>query len=119
MRGSAAAQEAEAAARRSYGRLLAWLAWQWRDIAAAEDALAEAFAVALERWPVDGVPSAPESWLLTTARRELLMAARRRRLEDDPTLTVLRPGADAPAPDAAALPDSRLRLMFVSPHPPI
>jgi RNA polymerase sigma-70 factor (ECF subfamily) len=119
MPGSIAAQEAEAAARRSYGRLLAWLAWQWRDIAAAEDALAEAFAVALERWPVDGVPSAPESWLLTTARRELLMSARRQRLAEDPALTILHPGEETPAPDAAALPDSRLRLMFVCAHPAI
>jgi RNA polymerase sigma-70 factor (ECF subfamily) len=44
-----AAAAAEAAARHSYGRLLAWLAWQWRDVAAAEDALADAFAAALER----------------------------------------------------------------------
>ena len=60
-----------------FSGLLAWLAWQWRDIAAAEDALAEAFALALSRWPIDGVPSAPDAWLLTTARRNLLMAARR------------------------------------------
>jgi RNA polymerase sigma-70 factor (ECF subfamily) len=117
--GAPAAREAEAAARRSYGRLLAWLAWQWRDIAAAEDALAEAFAIALERWPVDGVPSAPDAWLLTTARRELLMAARRQRLAEDPALTVLHPREDAIAPDPQAIPDSRLRLMFVCAHPAI
>jgi RNA polymerase sigma-70 factor (ECF subfamily) len=116
---SSAAREAEAAARRSYGRLLAWLAWQWRDIAAAEDALAEAFAVALARWPAEGVPSAPDAWLLTTARRELLMAARRQRLADDPALTVLHPREDTPAPDPDAIPDSRLRLMFVCAHPAI
>jgi RNA polymerase sigma-70 factor, ECF subfamily len=114
-----AAQAAEAAARRSYGRLLASLAWQWRDIAAAEDALAEAFASALERWPRDGVPEAPEGWLMTAARRQLLMAARRQRLADDPTLTVLWPSEHDAAPQAAALPDSRLRLMFVCAHPAI
>jgi RNA polymerase sigma-70 factor (ECF subfamily) len=114
-----AALAAEAAARHSYGRLLAWLAWQWRDIAAAEDALAEAFATALERWPVDGVPAAPDAWLLTAARRRLLMAARRQRLADDPALTILWPAADEPAPDAPALPDTRLRLMFVCAHPAI
>ena len=75
-----AAAAAEQAARTSYGRLLSWLAWQWRDIAAAEDALAEAFATALARWPVDGVPSSPDSWLLTTAKRTLLMQARREKL---------------------------------------
>ena len=114
-----AAAAAEAAARRSYGRLLAWLAWQWRDVAAAEDALAEAFATALARWPRDGVPASPDAWLLTAARRQLLVAARRQRLADDPTLTVLWPGADAAAPEAPALPDTRLRLMFVCAHPAI
>ena len=112
-----AAAAAEAAARRSYGRLLAWLAWQWRDVAAAEDALAEAFATALARWPRDGVPAPPDAWLLTAARRQLLVAARRQRLADDPTLTVLWPGEGAAMPEPPALPDSRLRLMFVCAHP--
>ena len=114
-----AAAAAEAAARHSYGRLLAWLAWQWRDVAAAEDALAEAFAAALERWPIDGVPASPDAWLLTAARRRLLMAARRQRLADDPALTILWPGENEPAPDAPPLPDTRLRLMFVCAHPAI
>jgi RNA polymerase sigma-70 factor (ECF subfamily) len=114
-----ASTAAEAAARHSYGRLLAWLAWQWRDVAAAEDALADAFATALERWPVDGVPGSPDAWLRTAAHRKLLMAARRQRQADDPTLTVLWPGEDAPAPDAPPLPDARLRLLFVCAHPAI
>lgn len=113
------AAAAETAARRSYGRLLAWLAWQWRDVAAAEDALAEAFATALERWPLDGVPQSPDAWLLTAARRQLLVAARRQRLADDPTLTVLWPDEHEPVPDAPALPDTRLRLLFVCAHPAI
>lgn len=113
------AQAAEAAARRSYGRLLAWLAWQWRDIAAAEDALAEAFAAALVRWPAEGVPASPEGWLMTAAKRQLLMAARRRRLEEDPTLTVLWPNESTPLPPAPDLPDSQLRLLFVCTHPAI
>jgi RNA polymerase sigma-70 factor, ECF subfamily len=116
---AATAAAATTAARASYGRLLAWLAWQWRDIAAAEDALGEAFATALQRWPQDGVPASPEGWLLTAAKRQLLMAARRQRLADDPTLTVLRPGHDDAAPELAALPDHRLRLMFVCTHPAI
>jgi RNA polymerase sigma-70 factor (ECF subfamily) len=113
------AQAADEAARRSYGRLLAWLAWQWRDIAAAEDALADAFARALERWPIDGVPASPEGWLMTTARRRLLMAARRLRLAEDPTITVLWPTAAEPAPESPVLHDGRLRLMFVCAHPAI
>jgi RNA polymerase sigma-70 factor (ECF subfamily) len=110
---------AEAAARRSYGRLLAWLAWQWRDIAAAEDALADAFAAALAHWPADGVPASPEAWLLATARTRLLMLARRRRLEADPAVTILLRSEDEAAPEPEAWPDARLRLMFVCAHPAI
>lgn len=113
------ARAAEVAARRSYGRLLSWLAWQWRDIAAAEDALAEAFASALVHWPAGGVPQSPEAWLLTAARRQLLMAARRQRLADDPTLTVLWPSESTPADEPPAVPDQRLRLLFVCAHPAI
>lgn len=119
MNAPAARYAAEQAARHAYGRLVAWLAWQWRDIAAAEDALGEAFASALEHWPRDGVPASPEGWLLTAAKRELLMAARRRRLADDPTLTVLWPGDDTAAPEPETLPDDRLRLLFVCAHPAI
>jgi RNA polymerase sigma-70 factor, ECF subfamily len=110
---------AEIAARAAYGRLLAWLAWQWRDIAAAEDALADALLTALTSWPRDGVPLNPEGWLMTAAKRNLLKAARHRRLTEDPSVTALLPTLDdavAPTPD---LPDDRLRLMFVCAHPAI
>ena len=117
--GAAARAAAERAARHHYGRLVAWLAWQWRDIAGAEDALGEAFARALVRWPADGVPDAPQAWLLAVARRELLVAARRRRLAEDPALRALFPSEDDAAPNAPAVPDERLRLMFVCAHPAI
>src|SRR3954470_10487592 len=77
--GLEALRPAEAAARRSYGKLIACLAAQTRDLAEAEDALAEAFAVALKTWPEAGVPASPEAWLLTAARRRALDAARRGR----------------------------------------
>ena len=112
----AARAAAEAAARQSYGRLLSWLAWQWRDVAAAEDALASALEKALRHWPAEGVPAAPEAWLLAVARRELLQAARRQRLHDSPQVQALL--ADEPsAPETPALPDSRLKLLFVCAHP--
>lgn len=113
------AAAAAAAAREHYGRLLAWLAWQWRDIAAAEDALGDAFARALERWPLDGVPQSPQAWLLSVARRRLLEQARRQRLSEDPRLTVLWPDEREVAPEAPAVPDARLRLMLVCAHPAI
>ena len=71
----------ERAARDSYGRLLAFLSARSRDIAAAEDALADAFGAALADWPRAGIPANPEAWLLTAARRRLVDAARRRQVQ--------------------------------------
>jgi RNA polymerase sigma-70 factor (ECF subfamily) len=116
---AAARAAAVSAARSSYGRLLAWLARQWRDIAAAEDALADAFVSALDHWPREGVPASPEGWLMTAAKRNLLKDARHRRVAADPALTLLFDLSDSAAPEAAAIPDDRLRLMFVCAHPAI
>ena len=69
----------EAVARQSYGRLVAFLAARSNDIAGAEDALADAFAAALEDWPRNGLPEKPEAWLVTVARRRATDAHRRRR----------------------------------------
>jgi RNA polymerase sigma-70 factor (ECF subfamily) len=110
---------AEMAARQSYGKLLAWLSWQWRNVSAAEDALSEAFASALKHWPQDGVPESPEGWLFTAAKRNLLMAARRQRLEEDPGVLMLLPELTANHVDVKAISDERLRLLFVCAHPAI
>ena len=61
---------ADAVARRSYGVLVAFLVARTRDVAAAEDALSEAFAAALSDWPTNGCPANPEAWLLAVARRK-------------------------------------------------
>ena len=68
---------AETVARAAYGRLLAYLSARSRDVAAAEDALAEAFRAALETWPERGVPDQPEAWLFTAAAANLIQAGRR------------------------------------------
>lgn len=107
----------ETAAREAYGRLLAWLAFQWRDVAAAEDALADAFVAALRTWPVNGVPASPEAWLMTAAKRNLLQVARHQRLSRDPAVTVLLGDDSTPEASLPALPDARLKLMFVCAHP--
>src|SRR5262249_28032016 len=73
---------ADAVARRSYGKLVAFLAARTRDVAAAEDALSEAFAAALADWPVNGCPGNPEGWLLTVARRKMIDFARRRQTHE-------------------------------------
>ena len=69
---------AEAVARTSYGKLVAFLAARTNDVAGAEDALSDAFAAALTDWPASGIPQSPQAWLVTAARRKLIDAARRR-----------------------------------------
>ena len=116
-----AQRAAERAARESFGRLVSYLAWQWRDIAAAEDALADALLKALEVWPQTGVPDAPEAWLLTVAKRQLLQAARHNKVRFDPAATALLApdeGLDV-LPDLPDVPDARLKLLFVCAHPAI
>jgi RNA polymerase sigma-70 factor (ECF subfamily) len=115
---SVAWSEAETAAREAYGRLVAWLAWQWRDLAAAQDAMSEALLAALTHWPVEGVPASPQAWLLTVAKSELLQQARHRRLAESPEVQALLE-AEPMAPAASPVPDERLRLMFVCAHPGI
>ena len=117
---SDAAAAAEAAARRSYGKLVAFLAARTRDVAAAEDALSAAFEAALRDWPASGIPANPEAWLMTAARRQMIDAARRRRTRDDAVpdlllLTDLSTDDDAPR----IIPDDRLLLMFACAHPAI
>jgi RNA polymerase sigma-70 factor (ECF subfamily) len=115
-----ARQAAEAAARAAYGRLLAILAARTRDIAGAEDALADAFLAALRTWPERGVPDRPEAWLLTAARNRLLNAGRARRHRDGAADEIERRYQEAQAEATqAAFPDERLKLMFVCAHPAI
>ncbi|MBC7918994.1 MAG: RNA polymerase subunit sigma-70 [Rhodoferax sp.] len=109
---------AERAARESFGRLASYLAWQWRDLAAAQDALADALLKALEVWPTDGIPDKPDAWLLTVAKRQLLQAARHDRLRSDPAVTVLLAQEELQT-DEPQIPDARLKLMFVCAHPAI
>ena len=119
MSDGAAAAAAERVARESYGRLVARLAWQWRDLAAAEDALADAFAAALRHWPEQGVPDAPEAWLAAAARRRLLHNARHVRLTLDPRVLAVLEDAAPDSAEREAVPDPRLQLMFVCAHPAI
>ena len=109
---------AEAAARRSYGKLVAFLAARCGDVAAAEDALSGAFAAALVDWPENGTPSNPEGWLLTAARRKLIDSLRRKRGEAGPD--ALETIADFEiTSEAHEIPDRRLGLLFACAHPAI
>ena len=117
---STAARAAESAARRSYGKLVAFLAARTRDVAGAEDALSEAFAAALADWPVNGVPRSPDAWLMKVARRRLVDAMRRSRVDQIACDTLQRMAEDVDAGrDEDELPDRRLGLLFACAHPGI
>src|SRR6202453_4530546 len=111
---------ADAVARRSYGKLVAFLAARTRDVAAAEDALSEAFAAALVSWTIHGCPANPEAWLMTVARRKIIDSMRRRLNSEAATgeLELLAEEISAAAADAE-IPDRRLALMFACAHPAI
>jgi RNA polymerase sigma-70 factor (ECF subfamily) len=112
---------AERVARRSYGKLVAFLASRTRDVPAAEDALSDAFASALAAWPASGVPDNPEAWLIAVARRKAIDATRRRR-GGEATAAHLRLIAEELAEassGATEIPDERLALMFACAHPAI
>ncbi len=113
---------AELAARNSYGRLIAYLAAQTRDVAAAEDALGDAFLTALKTWPDMGIPDNPEAWLLITARRRLLDRVRRSQTQEQVLNTLKLTAIESfTTPDVAAMefPDDRLKLLFICAHPAI
>ena len=114
-------QAAELAARVSYGRLVAYLAARWRDVARAEDALGDALLAALETWPRTGVPDKPEAWLLTVARRHLVDAARHTKVEAAAAadLGVMVRETEREASSEAVFPDRRLGLLFACAHPAI
>jgi RNA polymerase sigma-70 factor (ECF subfamily) len=115
---------AERAARASYGRILAVIAAATRDLALAEDALADAFERALRTWPEAGIPDNPEGWLVTVARNRLRDLMRSPAVRDAAPLLEDVLGADDR--DAAAIvaareriPDKRLELLFACAHPAI
>jgi predicted RNA polymerase sigma factor len=122
--GDDARKTADAVARRSYGKLVAFLASRTRDVASAEDALAEAFASALVDWPANGCPRNPEGWLLTVARRKLIDSVRRRQTGEAAAtqLQILAEGLEDAAAQAERdmqIPDKRLALLFACAHPAI
>jgi RNA polymerase sigma-70 factor (ECF subfamily) len=117
--GALVQETAEAVARHSYGKLVAFLAARSGNVAAAEDALSEAFAAALEDWPVRGCPENPEAWLLTVARRKLIDTARRRKNEASADDFEIEMESLAEPFDEGEVPDRRLGLMFACAHPSI
>jgi RNA polymerase sigma-70 factor (ECF subfamily) len=117
-----AADSVEAVFREEWGRLLAALVRQLGDLDLAEEVASDAVATALQRWPLDGVPSRPAAWLLTVARRRAVDLLRRDRAYAArlALLQVEAERAEPLQPDISAddeLPDERLRLFFTCCHP--
>jgi RNA polymerase sigma-70 factor, ECF subfamily len=107
--------------REESGRSLAALIHAFGDIDVAEDAVQEAFAVALRTWPRDGVPPNPGGWITTTARNHAIDRLRResRGRELLSEVAVLAPRSDDPGrpQEDGPVPDDRLRLIFTCCHP--
>src|SRR3954469_14483235 len=104
--------------RREGGRVLATLIRQLGDFDLAEDALQDAVARALERWPVEGIPTNPAAWLTTVARRRSVDLVRRRRPHGPlPDLPAEPADADDGPAAVSGIDDDRLRLVFTCCHP--
>jgi RNA polymerase sigma-70 factor, ECF subfamily len=114
----------EAVFRREYGRCVATLIRFLGDIDAAEEAVQDAFTVAVARWPSEGQPPNPGAWIVTTARNRAIDRLRRESVRDERHAqahhlygTAEAGGGQALTPDDETVPDDRLRLIFTCCHP--
>lgn len=104
--------------RREYGRCVATLVRFFGDIDIAEEAVQDAFAVALDRWPESGVPPNPGAWITTTARNRAIDQRRREASRHDRhAQAALLYGRDEPHEPVGPVKDDRLRLIFTCCHP--
>lgn len=100
-----------------WARVVATLARRFGDLDVAEEAAAEAFAAAVERWPTDGIPPRPGGWLTTTASRRAIDRLRRESQRDSKHQAALMISNDSPPEPTGPVEDDRLRLVFVCAHP--
>jgi RNA polymerase sigma-70 factor, ECF subfamily len=102
---------------KEWARVVAALTRRFGDLDIAEEAAAEAFATALERWPADGVPPNPGAWLTTTANRKAIDRIRRESKRDDKQREAQLVYDHDPPEPRGAIEDERLRLVFTCAHP--
>jgi RNA polymerase sigma-70 factor (ECF subfamily) len=102
--------------REGYGRAVGVLVRRFGDIDIAEEAVQDAFAVAVQKWPSAGLPPSPVAWIITTARNRAIDRLRREASRDDRHAQAALMYRGEP-PEEGPVPDDRLRLMFTCCHP--
>jgi RNA polymerase sigma-70 factor, ECF subfamily len=112
-----AGAEVERVFRDSYGRAVAVLTRLLGDIDAAEEAVQDAFATAVARWPAEGVPPSPAGWIVTTARNRAIDRLRRESTRDERHRAAALLHDPDPPPEEGAVRDDRLRMLFTCCHP--
>jgi RNA polymerase sigma-70 factor, ECF subfamily len=115
--GSAVVTSVEAVFREEWGRAVAVLARGLGDLDRAEEAVQDAFALAVERWNRDGVPTNPRAWIVTVAKNRAVDRIRRERTFERKRELLERLDTDMPADPETSVPDERLALMFTCCHP--
>ena len=111
------ASEIEDVFREQYGRAVSVLVRSFGDIDVAEEAVQEAFAAAVQRWPSTGVPPSPAGWIITTARNRAIDRLRREASREDRHAQAALLHARGEPPEEGAVRDDRLRLIFTCCHP--
>jgi RNA polymerase sigma-70 factor (ECF subfamily) len=103
--------------REEYGRSVAVLVRVFGDIDVAEEAVQDAFATAVERWPVAGPPPSPAGWIITTARNRAIDRLRREAAREDKQAQAVLLNALSEPVEEGPVRDERLRLIFTCCHP--
>ncbi len=115
---TAGVPDVEATFRREFGRAVATLVRLLGNIDLAEEAVQDAFVVALQKWPETGLPPNPGGWIVTTARNRAIDRLRRESTRDDRhTQAALLHDRDEPPREVGPVQDDRLRLIFTCCHP--
>jgi RNA polymerase sigma-70 factor, ECF subfamily len=111
------AAEIERVFRQEYGRAVAVLVGVFGDIDVAEEAVQDAFAAAVQRWPAAGLPPSPAGWIITTARNKAIDRLRREASREDRHAQAALVNARGEPAEEGPVRDDRLRLIFTCCHP--